>query len=98
MKFYKVNGFARIAKKNAERRYKNGETIYLCACNLKPGVPWHPELAISKYGFIDESCGEPEFFMGTDDDFNRVVNEFSYFNCNNRSGKYPAYYIREGKQ
>lgn len=28
-------------------------------------------------------------------DFEKIVNEYSYYNCNSELGKYPAYYITD---
>ena len=90
MKCYRIDGFTRIAKLNAKRRYENGETIYLCPHGLRPGAPWHPEVAITKVG-RDEDV---QYFAGSDDEFEKIVAEFTHYNCNYSSGKYPAYYIK----
>ena len=95
MKMYSANGFKRVAKKTAERRYNSGETIYLCAHNLRPGGPWHPEAAVSKSNIDD--CGYQRF-VASDDEFESVVSQFAYYNCNTCAGRYPAYYIREDEK
>lgn len=93
MKMYKVNGFARISKVNAKHRYEAGETIYLCPHELRPGEPWHPETAIVKQGV--EKTANVQHFVGLDDDFEKIVRDFEYYNCNLSVGNYPAYYIKE---
>lgn len=92
MKAYKVGGYIRISKKNAERRYENGEIIYLCPFKLRPGEPWHPECAITKESYSD---GDVQYFMSYSKIFEDVVREYTFYNCNYCAGKYPAYYIRE---
>ena len=91
MKMYRVNGYKRISKKNAERRYNDGETIYLCPHQLRPGKPWYPEVGIVKGDKVDD-C---QYFVVASDDFEKVVSEFTYYNCNYEVGHYPAYYIKE---
>lgn len=36
--------------------------------------------------------------LPTGEDWERLINEFVYYNCNFECGKYPAFYIEEGKQ
>lgn len=33
--------FKRIDKKTARTAYKNGLTVIICPCNLRPFTPWH---------------------------------------------------------
>ena len=60
---------------------------------MRPGQPWNPEVAIAKERPLD--CGTQYFVSGASD-FEKVVNEFAYYNCNFGVGKYPAYFIKEG--
>lgn len=93
MRFYKADGFVRIAKRNAEHRYNNGEVIYLCPFKLRPGEPYHPEIAITKTDF-SEKCWSEHVVPNTRD-FEKVVDDFTFYNCNYSVGHYPAYYIKE---
>lgn len=92
MKWYKLDGFTRISKKNAERRYNNGEIIYLCPHALRPGYPWHPEVAVAKTDFSQDAG--VQYFISNTRDFGKLVEEFTYYNCSHSTGKYPAYYIK----
>ena len=91
MKQFKVNGFVRVSKRNAKLRYDSGEVIYLCPCKLRPGCPWHPEAAVMKESVDVDS----QVFVTGDKDFERIVNEYSHYNCARNVGEYPAYYIKE---
>jgi len=72
--------YERITKGAARKLFNSGGKIYICACNLRPGWPWYPEI------WIDSSV---------DSDFEKVVNAFTFYNCiNNETGKYPSYYIK----
>lgn len=93
MKMYKIDGFRRIAKIKARKRYDNGETIYLCPIKLRPGYPWHPEVAITKTD--DRSDDMAQYFVSSTSEFDNVVNSFEYYNCNYSVGIYPAFYVKE---
>lgn len=72
--------YKRITKAAARKLFNSGEKIYICACNLRPGWPWFPEIRI-------DSSSDP--------DFEKVVNAFTFYNCiNNETGKYASYYIK----
>lgn len=79
MNKYSVNGFTRISKAAARKLYNAGQIVYFCACNMRPGCDWHPEIAV-------QQTGEP---------FENRVNNFQWYNCiNSETGKYTAFYIR----
>ena len=76
----KKTRYERITKAAARKLFNNGGKIYICACNLRPGWPWYPEI------WIDNSV---------DPDFEKHVNAFTFYNCiNNETGKYASYYIK----
>ncbi len=84
----KKTRYERITKVAARKLFNSGEKIYICACNLRPGSPWFPEIQ------VDNSICR---------DFEKVVNDFTFYNCiNNETGKYPSYYracyFRKNKQ
>lgn len=82
MNKYTIDGYTRISKARARKMFNNSETVYFCACNLKPGYPWYPEAAIKK-----------EYTFNT---FENAVNCFEFYNCvNSETGKYAAFYTRE---
>ena len=96
MKVNKVNGFRRVSKRAAERLYDNGEVIYLCPFRLRPGGPWHPEIAVTKTD-LTQDCGT-QYFISNTRDFEKVVSDYTYYNCSYSVGEYPAYYIKEQVQ
>ena len=80
MNKYELNNYKRISKKAAERAYYDGVTIILTPYKMNP---------------------ENEFFnlnaainINNCDTFENAVNAFTFYNCNNETGKYPAYYIK----
>ena len=84
--------YKRISKMAARAAYKNGLTVIICPCNLRPFTPWRFEHRINRkyreHFVIDE--------IGVMNDFNNLVCSFEYYNCpNSKTGKYAAFYIEE---
>ena len=84
MKWCSVDGFTRVSKRVAAKRYAVGDTIYMCPCNLRPGDPWHPEVAVKR----EINSGDAAMM------FEHDVTRFEFYNCGPTAGKYAAYYIR----
>ncbi len=82
-----VGAFRRISKRSAEKLYKEGKTIRLCACKLSPMniYAMFADINIAKYDEFERP-------------FKTIINAFSYYNCNYETGYYPAYYIREEQE
>ncbi len=74
-----TNGYKRIRKDEARRLYDDGVTVYLLPCKVYPDDN-HPW--IKPYRMDGRS-------------FNQLVNEFEYYNCNNETGNYTAFYTKE---
>jgi len=73
--------YHRVNKATARRVFNAGGVVLMCACNLRPDSMWHP---VSPVAANDESTPET---------FEKLVNEFTYYNCNlNECGYYPAFY------
>ena len=84
--------YKRISKTAARAAYKNGSTVVICPCNLRPFTAWHNEHKINRkdraHLVIDE--------IGVMNDFDNLINSFEYYNCPNpKTGKYAAFYIEE---
>lgn len=81
MRQYSIGGYVRISKAEARRAFNAGETVYFCACNMRPGAPWHPETA------ADNSDGGS---------FAAAVGWAEHYNCTSaETGRYLAYYRAE---
>lgn len=71
--------YTRISKVKARSAYNAGLEVVLCPVNLRPGAPWHPEIAISKE---------------RSESFERVLNAFEFYNTRDtETGRYTAFYI-----
>jgi len=75
-----INGYTRITKRTAERLYKAGQPMLFCPVKLRPGGVWGAGCIITK----EEGRT-----------FEQVLNAFEYYNCNNETGNYTAFYIKE---
>ena len=76
--------FMRISKKKARAAFNNNLPLIFCACNMRPGTPWHPEIIIDPQRQKEEHGRE----------FDATVNNFEWYNCTlNETGKYTAFYI-----
>lgn len=80
MRQINVGELIRISKREAKRRYNAGETIRICACNMDPVNIW---------GCYCDCCLE------ADGEFEAAVNAFQFSNCDNKMGRYPAYYVKK---
>jgi len=87
VKWDHIGDFIRVQKVRAKKLYENGEIIYLCPCNLRPGEPWKPEVSICLTDGKDAKIAPV--------DFDSAVDMFVFYNCNHRDGHYPAYYIKK---
>ena len=73
-----------VSKPKARRLYNEGKTIYLQSCNMRFDNMWQSACPISK---------STEQWI--DQDFDKIVNEFTYYNCDNERGKYPNFFIKK---
>lgn len=69
----------RINKRIARKLYNERKNFWITACNMP-----------SECGVL---IGSSSFEHITDIPFDTMVNIFTYYNCDNERGRYPAYYI-----
>lgn len=73
----KSHTFKRINKKTARTAYKNGLTVIICPCNLRPFTPWHNEHRLNRKD-------RAQFVVNSFEYYNCI---------NSETGKYSAFYI-----
>ena len=71
----------KINKATARKLYNEGKKFWITACNMRP-----------EYGIL---IGSLSFEQMAGVSFDAMVNSFSYYNCDNERGRYPAYYVEE---
>ena len=74
--------FERVDKKTARRAYNNNLTVIFCPVNLSPFSPWGLDMPMNKENY---NCNGIEF--------EKLINEFEFYNCNSETGRYTAFYI-----
>ena len=90
-----IGGYIRITKKEAARRYNAGEVIRLTACKLSPVSPCGCYSDAQKDHNATVSGDGFNTTVARNRKFETVVNAFTYYNCTNETGKYPAYWKKE---
>lgn len=81
---YRSGSYQRVDKRTARRLYNEGQNIYVTTLYCRPEV-CSPVDVQQDY----EGCQGYTF--------DQIINEFIWYNCNYATGRYPAYYIKEGK-
>lgn len=90
MKKYTIGNYERISKRAARKMFLGGETVYLCAVNMRPDSMYQPAFGINrkdKEQFVVDEIGVDNYFKNT-------VNSFEYYNCDSERGRYTAFYKR----
>jgi len=63
--------------KRAAEKAFNEGVVVICPCNMRPFGVWGMGVHIT-------NCGRA---------FDKIVNEFEFYNCNNETGRYAAFYV-----
>lgn len=74
----------KIRKNKARKLFNEGHELIIIPCNCSPNGVWLKGFRICKTNLENS-------------DFDRLINEFEYYNCNSELGRYTHYYI-EGAQ
>ena len=70
----------RIDKRIARKLYEAKKPFFICACNMYYTTGFYVDKNFSlRYEYIDS--------------FDKLVNAFEYYNCDNERGRYAAYYV-----
>lgn len=80
MRHIETKHYTRISKTAARDLYAAGDDVYFCPVNLNPESPW---------GLM---WNPPN----NDIPFEKLVNEYEWYNCDNERGRYAAFYIMRG--
>ncbi len=83
MRNYNFTGLKRINKTIARKIYNNGGEVLFIPCLLNP-----------LNNFYCLGIWENKDLQGQYDSFDNLVNHFEWYNCNNETGKYTAFYIK----
>lgn len=78
--------YRRITKGNAKKLFVYGHVLIIAPVKANLDSPWHT-WSIMQYNGKDDSTPEQSF--------DRIINSFTYYNCNPQIGLYPKFYIPE---
>ncbi len=70
----------RINKRQARRAFEQGKEIWVVPCNMDV-----------KFGMLISK----EYLKKGYRSFDHIINNYVWFNCNNETGRYCAYYLDE---
>lgn len=70
----------KITKSTARKLYNEKKLFWMTACNMRPECG----TLIGSPSYDNYECS-----------FDYLVNAFTYYNCDNERGRYPAYYVEE---
>ena len=80
--------FVKINKTKARKLYNNNVNIYIIPCKVYPNYNnmWIQPIKLNKEEYIDKNY---------ENDFDKIINNFEYYNCNTEVGRYTSFYIYE---
>ena len=80
--------FKKINKIQARKLYNNNVNIYIVPCKVYPDYNnvWIKPVKLNKEEHI-KNCYEI--------DFDKIINNFEFYNCYTELGRYTSYYIYE---
>lgn len=79
---YETSKYIRISKAEAKKKYENGDSVLFIPCKLNPENSWGLGIEENKY------------LWGQCDSFEKLCNEYTFYNCNSETGTYIAFYTR----
>lgn len=87
-------GYRRITKAEARKRYNAGEKIRLVSCKYRPDNVWGAYADVDKESYMQVSYDGFNTTVARNRQFDTVVQAFTYYNCSNETGRYPAFYVK----
>ncbi len=88
------NTLKRISKAKARKLWGNSRyDISLCPCNLRPGMPWRPNIDVFGAEIAKHLASQYEHEQKAAS-FDTYVNNFEWYNCSDsETGMYTAFYL-----
>ena len=96
MERYTINDgntrYTRITKRVARTMFNAGESFYIIAHKMRPGFPFSMGMVIDGAHYARENAERAKYEL-SQHDFEKVVQEFCWYNANSHeTGTYAAYY------
>ena len=83
-----IKTFKKVNKTQARKLYNNNKNVYIVPCKVYPNYNnvWTQPIKLNKEEYIDKNY---------ENDFDKIINNFEFYNCNTELGKYTSFYIYE---
>lgn len=80
--------FKKVNKTQARKLYNKNVNIYIVPCKVFPNYSsiWIKPIKLNKEEYLEKYY---------EIDFDKIINNFEFYNCNKDLGKYTSYYIYE---
>ena len=72
-------------KNVARRMFGEGKKVFLHPCNMWLNNPWQGPMEVRNFVREDNESKEEQF--------NKAVNSFTYYNCDSARGRYPSFFV-----
>jgi hypothetical protein len=74
----------RITKREAQKRFNEGELVVLCPRKMRPEGPFSMGVSVAKKDYENNWGADP---------WERMYNNWSFYNSSYETGYYPHYYL-----
>ena len=83
-----IKTFKKINKVQARKLYNNNKNVYIITCKIYNNYNnvWIQHIKLNKEEYIEKNY---------ENDFDKIINNFEFYNCNTELGKYTSFYIYE---
>lgn len=85
--YEKDKKFVRINRTKARNLFYKGFPISFCSCKLRPGEPCNPQIvySLNNYKNVSDVC-----YL-----FNKIISNYTFYNCDWERGYYISFYADE---
>ena len=80
MWYMQFGKYSRVDKRVARKIYNEGKDVLFIPRNMRPDNNWGLGIVENKYLFGQEAT------------FDKLVDTYTWYNCNNETGRYVAFY------
>lgn len=79
-----------VNRTTAMKVFNNGKDIWMHPCNMRVMNPWQQPYNVSQYNTNNSGTK----VSGMSNTFEAIVNNFTFYNCDNIRGKKPIFFVQ----
>ena len=87
-----MGNYKKVTKITARKMFNYGITLFLIPCKVNPKYAFDNA---SKVIYVNPVVIRKSLDEEIDEEFDKLVNNYEYYNCNSGIGRYAHYYVRE---